>query len=123
MIRRLGLYEVETVNSVEKKTRPRRRVVLTVVDVKKYLPHATCPHNIGDKFILEGPTVLVKECNNFCLASISGVSSALFGLKYGADPKSWECLGSDGTITCHDRERVVWKVEIFENDKKIYPDE
>jgi len=48
----------------EKKSRPKRRIILTVVDVKKYLPHATCPHNVGDRFVLEGPTVYVKEFDN-----------------------------------------------------------
>jgi len=110
-------------DSIKKKSRPRRKVVLTVVDVKKHVPHPTCPHNVGDRFVIKGPTVYVNECDNFCIASLAGVSSAIFGLKYGVDPKSWECLGEDGTITCHDRERVVWKIDIFEGDKRVYPEE
>ncbi|MHA1648860.1 MAG: TIGR04076 family protein [Candidatus Helarchaeota archaeon] len=49
----------------------------------------TCPvHKIGDKIIIEGPSIKLDETDNICIHAFSCLSTFLVALRDGIDPKA-----------------------------------
>ncbi|NVM54445.1 MAG: TIGR04076 family protein [Candidatus Helarchaeota archaeon] len=50
--------------------------------------HGTCPvHSLGDKIVIEGPSIKMDETDAICLHAFSCISTFLVALRDGIDPK------------------------------------
>jgi len=90
---------------------PKYKVIAKAVDSK-------CPYvKEGDKMVLEGPMVNLKETDSLCATALGAINYSLYMMRRAKDPKDF---GRDDvyTLQCPDPETRV----IFEISRQVMED-
>ena len=70
-----------------------------------------CPHvKVGDKIVIDGPMVNLKETDSLCATALGAINYSLFMMKNAKDPKDF---GREDvyTLQCPDPEtRVIFEI-------------
>jgi len=96
----------------------KRKVVVTVVAVKEDVGNHTCPHKIGDKFVISGPMLCVRDSDDFCLTAYDSIAAPIWSMKYLSEAYFTGPF-KDTVLGCPDHHKVMFKIEVFEDNKKL----
>ena len=95
-----------------------RKVVVTVISIKEEIGNHKCPHKIGDTFVISGPMLRVKESNDVCLTAYDTLAAPIWSMKY-LPQTYFTGPFKDTVLGCPDHHKVLFKIEVFEDGKKL----